>query len=645
MFRASHTTFTGYLFWLCIGLSIGAVSPSYAQGTVTLNIFQSERLLDDQTFITETERHYRSLSDISVEFKRTLIDDKTMSLKFIDGDFDLLFASVSSVPSDLPANRRQLSVFEAPFLFPDTNALSTVQASSLGSDALGQLSLHGIYGLVYVNSGFNWFATRRRIATVNDFKGMNVGVRDTWRSSDLAETLGFKTIPMPHADISAAWNAGSVDTLAGPPRAVAAAFADNNYTGTLVPGGDSYVGVMLTSKERWDRLPYRVQSALLKALQLASSERNRELIGAEQSAIKDVSPSSLVDIELTSNDTRAVIESWSKRSGADAAFVSEVISQVTSASPSNTPTRRERGGSLAPPLDILFATDRLDEGGEPNGDRFGVRRADDISCGRIQSIALNSKDLYELTLGDISSSRAECDKYISRTLQRSPSVLLFIHGYNTSFEFSVTRAAQFGRDIFFDGTVIVWSWASRGEFAEYDYDRESSNDTGKRLRYFVELLAKQPSDLTVLAHSMGNQPLLHVIDYLNGKVPGKKFRNVLFVAPDVAQDIFLREAPRINNLSLRATLYACGNDFALRASELKNSFPRAGKGGPGIVLPMDVEPIDVVGRTLSMNHSYVFDTVHGISDAQKLIRQDLGADGRGLQRREVSTGVYWILDD
>ena len=54
--------------------------------------------------------------------------------------------------------------------------------------------------------------------------------------------------------------------------------------------------------------------------------------------------------------------------------------------------------------------------------------------------------------------------------------LVFVHGFNTTFDNALFRTAQIAYDLKFDGAPFVYSWPSQGQvgFQDYSYDREST---------------------------------------------------------------------------------------------------------------------------------------------------------------------------
>ena len=121
--------------------------------------------------------------------------------------------------------------------------------------------------------------------------------------------------------------------------------------------------------------------------------------------------------------------------------------------------------------------------------------------------------------------------------------VVFIHGFNTTFDYAVYRAAQMAYDLKFDGAPFVYSWPSKGQLGlqDYGYDRGSAEQAEPYLKEFLNLVSRESGAKTVsiIAHSMGNQLLLPVLrDLKNAAPPGVAISQVILAAPDVDRDRF-----------------------------------------------------------------------------------------------------------
>ena len=203
--------------------------------------------------------------------------------------------------------------------------------------------------------------------------------------------------------------------------------------------------------------------------------------------------------------------------------------------------------------------------------------------------------------------------------------MIFVHGYNTSFDNALYRTAQIAYDMQFDGAPFVYSWPSGGAVTSYTYDRESAEGAEPHLRKFIELVVKETgaTSVSIIAHSMGNQALLNVLREMNSPPPGALISQLILAAPDVDTDNFANLASKIGGLSLGITLYASSNDRALIASRNFWGHSRAGDvpaAGP-VVLP-SIETIDVTAAStdiFALNHSGYAQNNVLLTDMGKLI--------------------------
>ncbi|MEO1311139.1 MAG: alpha/beta hydrolase, partial [Pseudomonadota bacterium] len=96
-------------------------------------------------------------------------------------------------------------------------------------------------------------------------------------------------------------------------------------------------------------------------------------------------------------------------------------------------------------------------------------------------------------------------------------LIVFVHGYNTSFRAAVERAAtmKIGLDNVGNGSVALYSWPSGGSLYDYSEDRALiSNNTvlGGLQRYLLLLMRESGAErVHLIAHSMGNEFLLEAL--------------------------------------------------------------------------------------------------------------------------------------
>ena len=211
---------------------------------------------------------------------------------------------------------------------------------------------------------------------------------------------------------------------------------------------------------------------------------------------------------------------------------------------------------------------------------------------------------------------------------RAPSrdLLLFVHGYNNSFEDASRRVAQLVYDLDFDGTPLLYSWPSAESTAGYTVDEAAVGISGRRLAEFLQVVAAEAgaSRVHLIAHSMGNRALLDALTaYLARRTPanpGAPLGQIVFTAPDVDRDLFVDAVRNLDGAGDRLTLYASNNDRALQGSELLHGAPRAGLAGDRLVLLDGLDSIDMSAIEADMlGHSYFADDTGAMYDLFRLL--------------------------
>lgn len=235
-----------------------------------------------------------------------------------------------------------------------------------------------------------------------------------------------------------------------------------------------------------------------------------------------------------------------------------------------------------------------------------------------------------------------------------PEALVFIHGYNVTFEDAARRSAQIAYDIKFGGIAALFSWPSIGETPGYTWDEQSAQYATPHLTEFLQTLAKEGSlkRIHVIAHSMGNRCLFEALRR-ERDLGECRIDQCVFAAPDVDRDIFKRdfqdivndkipESKRIANI----TLYASDKDKALMASQAVHRYPRAGDARGGVVLVDGVESIEASKlETDYLGHSYVGDSANVVNDLRQMIENRLMAGERSkMIEKKVGSHKYWIFE-
>ncbi len=298
-----------------------------------------------------------------------------------------------------------------------------------------------------------------------------------------------------------------------------------------------------------------------------------------------------------------------------------------------------------PPVSIYFATDRDET--TPDKGFFGPGRRD--NAGGTGTVTYGRADISDPVLKKpMAVTLLPQDAFFkqvnaAREAAGGHRALIFIHGYRNSFARAIGRTAQIARDLHYPGPILAFSWPSRGTTVGYPRDAANARWATDDIEDFLLDTAEKSGAWRVdlLAHSMGNQPLLDALQDIAQSHKRALFGQVIMAAPDVDADIFLQEAPDIVPLASRVTLYTSAKDEALRASKDFNGFRRAGDASAGIVIVKGVDTIDVTSAGADpLGHSYYRDAKTVLLDIDELL-QEGAPPAQRRHIRPVDDMGYW----
>lgn len=187
--------------------------------------------------------------------------------------------------------------------------------------------------------------------------------------------------------------------------------------------------------------------------------------------------------------------------------------------------------------------------------------------------------------------------------------LVFLHGFNVTFEEAAIRAAQIGVDLGMPGATAFFSWPSRGNARDYPVDEATIEASEQAITDFlVDFSARSGADkIHLIAHSMGNRGLLRALQRIaaNAETRGKvKFDQIFLAAPDVDRDLFMDLSRLYGEHAKRVTLYASDGDLPVHLSSKLHDAARAGYFRP-YTLVAGVDTIAVPDFDLDLlEHSY-----------------------------------------
>ncbi len=228
---------------------------------------------------------------------------------------------------------------------------------------------------------------------------------------------------------------------------------------------------------------------------------------------------------------------------------------------------------------LLVATTRKPASGARASPWFGTERAAKMTVGRVKLIppddgrfTLASIGLVDWTIKGIDTG-AQIGDLVQATSGRD--VLMYVHGFNTTFETAALDAARLSDAIKFPGETMVFSWPSKGKLFDYGYDRESAMWSRDALTQVIEDLMASPTigRINIVAHSVGTMLTMEALRQLyakRGDSAADRIGAVIFASPDIDIDVFMTSVEHVGPLAAKITVITATNDRALAVSRWIN---------------------------------------------------------------------------
>lgn len=235
------------------------------------------------------------------------------------------------------------------------------------------------------------------------------------------------------------------------------------------------------------------------------------------------------------------------------------------------------------------------------------------------------------------------------TLNKSErQILVYLHGYNATFEEAALRAAQIGFDLKIDGVTAFFSWPSFGNKRAYfaDADRIAASENG--ITKFLTQVAQKTGaeNIHIIAHSMGNRGLARAMQRIFAKASaqsGLRFGHIILAAPDIEVTLFRELASIYPLYSKHTTMYVSARDKALGMSKWLQRSARAGFTPPITIVP-GIDTIEVTQIDLTLlGHGYYAEADGVLRDMFDLIHFNARPEKRARTRAAPSGEPYWII--
>jgi esterase/lipase superfamily enzyme len=208
-------------------------------------------------------------------------------------------------------------------------------------------------------------------------------------------------------------------------------------------------------------------------------------------------------------------------------------------------------------------------------------------------------------------------------------VLVYIHGFNQTFEAAALDAAHLSDGIRFRGETMVFSWPSRAKLFDYVYDRESAMWSRDALEQVFSGLITSPNigRIHVVAHSVGTMVTMEALRQIyarHGVAAIEHIGAIVFAAPDIDMDVFSSSVERIGALAGKITVITASNDRALAvAGFIAGGTTRVGAAEKAALLRLGLHVIDASHEGWGIiNHDLFLSN----AEVRKVIRR--AVDGR-----------------
>ncbi|MGA7486591.1 MAG: alpha/beta hydrolase [Xanthobacteraceae bacterium] len=283
---------------------------------------------------------------------------------------------------------------------------------------------------------------------------------------------------------------------------------------------------------------------------------------------------------------------------------------------------------------LLVATTRKPVGGARAEPWFGSERAARMSIARATLTAPDTGrfSLASMGLADWRVEKIEPVPTVGDLLGPAAGVrdvLLYVHGFNETFETAALDAARLSDGIRFRGETMVFSWPSKAKLFDYGYDRESAMWSRDALEQVIFGLITSPAvgRVHIVAHSIGTMLTMEAVRQIydrHGGAVAERIGTVVFAAPDIDKDVFSSSVAHIGPLASKITLITATNDRALAVSRwMAGGITRVGAAEHAELERLGLRVIDaskqgwgIINHDLFLSNAQIREIIRGAIDGR-----------------------------
>jgi esterase/lipase superfamily enzyme/predicted acylesterase/phospholipase RssA len=257
--------------------------------------------------------------------------------------------------------------------------------------------------------------------------------------------------------------------------------------------------------------------------------------------------------------------------------------------------RAVQGDLFARTVQVSFATDRKPESLTQFGEEIEDRLYTGLATVKVPPV--HRKGLLERPGGGFFDFSSDDKKYFNLSSVYTSTGLtipfsdtaangmfIYIHGYNTSFEYALMKTAQLALDTEFEGAAIGYGWGSHAKASAYQQDQAAANSSIPHFAEYIATLKRaQLGAINIVAEGMGAAILLNGIKRLLDANPAlvaqesrKPFGQLVFFIPDVESTRFTNLLKFPASVAERVTVFVAPNSDLMREAKEANPSARAG---------------------------------------------------------------------
>lgn len=166
------------------------------------------------------------------------------------------------------------------------------------------------------------------------------------------------------------------------------------------------------------------------------------------------------------------------------------------------------------------------------------------------------------------------------------TALVYVHGFNTTFDQSSMEAEEIRRYAGFAGPVIGYSWPSHERVLRYSVDETNQEWNQIYLTRIIARIAAMPTvdRLIIVAHSMGTRAAVRAVAEIDATWPrlSPRIRRLVLASSDMDLQLFEQQAsavllsPERLKEGRTITIFTSGNDRAVGLSKFLHGYDRVG---------------------------------------------------------------------